>query len=314
MTDLNEQDPKISIIIPVFKPKDLQAILRHINQQSSLKQIKEVFVVGQMEDVPKFSERSIYRYIPVTDNPTASKNRNIGASLASSDWLCFVDSDCLPGKKWIEEFHITNDNQGSIIAGSVDLPSSMSYWSWCDHLLGFGDQVYGVFSGRKLKYCASLNLIIRKSFFLEIGGFDESFTTTGEDLDFSYRSAQKNQSILFLPRAVCSHNHGRSTFNSAWIHLFRYGEGTVRLRLKNKNDWTSFQRIGYSLLKIYIIGELIGLLRVLIRALIRPIIRPRILKYWKYLPGIFILDLAHTKGLIYNFRVYHSTSNHSGFR
>ena len=70
------------------------------------------------------------------------------------EWLIFIDSDCLPTTDWIAHYLKTIDEHTVLLSGSVDLPPGMNYWSWCDHLLGFGDQVYGIYPGSTLKcYC-----------------------------------------------------------------------------------------------------------------------------------------------------------------
>jgi len=296
-------NPLISIIIPTLNSPTLHDTLQAIQKLSSLNCVLEILIVGKQEPI-KFPEGLPCKYIPVLENPIPPKNRNLGADIATGEWLFFIDSDCLPSIQWIDCFLQAIKEEENLYSGSVDLPARMNYWSWCDHLLGFGDQVYGIFSGKYLKYTASINFAVKKSFFTEHGGFDESFTNAGEDLDFSFRLSQHGHKINYLPEAVVIHNHNRNDFHSAWKHLYQFSEGTAHLRMKNRNQWSVLQKIGYSAIKIKFLGEVVGFLRVLTRACIRPIARPRLLRYWRYLAGMVLLDFAHTQGLIHNFRTY----------
>jgi GT2 family glycosyltransferase len=296
--------PCISIIIPTLNSKTINKTLEAISRCASVDVVKEILIIGQQESLG-FPDEVKCQYIPVEESPTPPKNRNIGAELASGDWLLFVDSDCLPSTQWIETYLQAFKDQGEFYTGSVDLPDGMNYWSWCDHLLGFGDQVHGIFPGKYLSYTASINFAVTKAFYQRIGGFDESFTRAGEDLDFSFRTIQNGQKIKFINDAVVFHYHSRNSLRIAWNHLFQFGEGTVRIRMKYRNRWSMMQKVGYSVVRLRILGEIIGFMRVVARACLRPFKRPRLFLYWKYLPGVFILDLAHTQGIIYNFRVFY---------
>ncbi len=295
--------PTISIIIPTLNSPTLTETLAAIRKISSLNYVQEVLVVGQQEQ-PCFPEGLPLKFIEVNQNPTPPKNRNIGAEFASGEWLFFIDSDCLPDFHWIDSFLAVLDGDRKMFSGAVDLPARMNYWTWCDHLLGFGDQVSGIFSGKFLKYTASFNFVIQKTFFKMLGGFDESFTRAGEDLDLSFRVRLTGQKITYVPNATVIHQHRRNDLKSTWRHLFQFGEGTVHLRMKYRDRWSFLQNLGYSILKMRFLGEVAGIVRVLVRACSRPFTRPKLLRYWRYLPGMVLLDLAHTLGMIYNFRVY----------
>lgn len=303
-TKASLRKPLISIIIPTLNSKIINSTLEAISRCTSVDVVKEILIIGQQECLD-FPDEVVCQYISVEESPTPPKNRNIGAELASGDWLLFVDSDCLPSAHWIETYLQAFKDQGHFYTGSVDLPDGMNYWSWCDHILGFGDQVHDIFPGKYLSYTASINFAVTKAFYRQIGGFDESFTRAGEDLDFSSRTIQNGQKLNFVNDAIVYHCHSRNSFRSAWNHLFQFGEGTVRIRMKYRDRWSLLQKIGYSVVRWRILGELIGILRVVVRACLRPLRRPRLLRYWKYLPGVFILDLAHTQGIIYNFRVFY---------
>jgi GT2 family glycosyltransferase len=297
--------PTFSIIIPTYQSQQIQQTISAIDCQTQPSNIIEVLIVGQQDDL-SLPDNSRFRYIRVEKNPSPARNRNVGAFMAKSEWLCFFDSDCVPSNDWFEKVisSLGNDN---IYVGAIDLLPDMPYWSWCDHLLSFGKQVNGIYKGKYLKYAATNNMVVRRNLFIQINGFDESYTLpAGEDYDFCTKARLLGENIRFIHHAVVLHNHTRKSFKNSWNHLYLYGESSVRRRIKNNGELTRWHKFIYLLLSIKILGEIIGLGRVLGRAIQRMSSVPNYLKYWKYLPGIFLLDIAHTKGMISHLRSLHS--------
>jgi glycosyltransferase involved in cell wall biosynthesis len=288
-----------SIIIPTYHSPSIQETLSAINRQIADNQnILEVIIVGQQEGII-LPDNAKFHYFWVGKNPSPARNRNIGALKANGEWLCFLDSDSIPKKDWLSNILASITPIDNIYVGSVDMGEGMTYWSWCDHLITFGDQVHGIFKGKYLKYATTNNMVVHKNIFHEIGGFDESFSKpAGEDYDFFTHAAKLGQRIVFLDEAIVVHNHIRRRFYDSWKHLFLFGETTIKRRVKYRSELKIFYRIYYSILKIRIIGELLGVTRLIGRVIIRPFHRPKLLKYWRYFPGIFLLDVAHTKGMI----------------
>ena len=287
-----------SIIIPTYFSSSIEGTISSIYRQTFQNNILEVLIVGQQNDL-LIQDNSKFRYIQIEKNPSPARNRNTGALLARSEWLCFLDSDCVLMNDWLEKIVKNLNKTDKIYVGSIDMYPEMPYWSWCDHLLCFGDQVHGIYNGKFLRYVATNNMVVSKDLFLRIGGFDESFTKpAGEDFDFCTQAAKLGHRIVFINDAIVFHNHIRKNSNNAWMHLFLFGESTIQRRLKNKNELSIFHKWEYSILKNKYMGEIFGLGRILFRAILRPIYRPYFIKYWRYLPGILILDIAHTKGMI----------------
>ncbi|MBN1656017.1 MAG: glycosyltransferase family 2 protein [Deltaproteobacteria bacterium] len=54
------------------------------------------------------------------------------------------------------------------------------------------------------------NLMARKALFLELGGLDFRYTMSYEDVDICWRAWMRGLKTVFVPKAVCWHNVGRS--------------------------------------------------------------------------------------------------------
>lgn len=288
----------LSLIIPVYQSDTLQDTLQAIAMQSALDRVAEIIVVGKQTFTPR-SDLPQLMYISVTENPIPAHNRNIGAGYVTSDWICFIDSDCLPDIHWIEHIFNALTPDTVALAGAVDIPPNMSYWGQCDHLLGFEKQAKGIANQPYINYAATLNFCIRRDIFFSLGGFNVSFTSAGgEDREFGWRLEQAGYKIRFIQDAIVIHNHPRSSFQSAWQHIYHYGQVTAQFRLlhnrESGNKWLFSKQIA----KIPGIGELAGIARIFIRSLLRFFRYPLLGKYLQYEPGMAVLDIAHTWGMI----------------
>lgn len=294
----------VSIIIPTLHSPMLAATLHAACNQSAFDSVLEIIVVGQQENVD-FARLPKVVFVPVQEKPSPARNRNIGARVARGDWLCFTDADCVPNSDWIEQIRHVCATGVASIGGAVAIAPEASYWGMCDHLLGFESQVAGLASASHIRFAATLNFCIRRDLFDALGGFDEEFRgAAGEDLDFCRRLYRAGYQITFAPHAVVQHHPPRQDFLSVWKHLYGYGEATVQLRLKQKRDlvW----RVAENLVRLPAVGECIGLGRVLLRAILRPLRRPGLLRYSWALPGMAVLDWAHTLSMIRAIRSHDS--------
>ncbi len=292
----------ISVVIPTYHSESLWDALFAIVEQSAFDRICEIIVVGQQEGTG-FAELPKVKFISALERPTPARNRNIGATEAVGEWVCFTDSDCVPEPDWISQLGKAIDTDGAAVGGGVAVPDDIGYWGLCDHLLAFQGQLANEIRGQQLKTAATLNFCVQRDVFMSLGGFDESFTeAAGEDRDFCWRLREAGYEIVFAPKAVVYHHHPRQDFSSAWQHLHRYGRATSQFRFARGGSTT--WRIANRLISPPLLGELAGLVRVGCRAILRVVSRPSLLRYWWALPGLVALDCAHTLGMITGIRTY----------
>jgi GT2 family glycosyltransferase len=296
--------PKISIVIPVnYSPKLVNAI-NAIAAQSALERVVDILIVGRQETdhIPNLPQLT---YLPNFDKPTPAVNRNKGVRHSTGDFICFTDSDSLPKPDWIEKIIRSFDDGTVALAGAVDIPPQMPYWGRCDHYLGFENQAAGIAHKPYLNYAATINFCIRKDIFSSLGGFDESFLDAGgEDREFCWRLVSKGYKIKFVPDAVVLHEHHRPNFKASWDHLAHYGLATSKFRLQHNSEAGLSWQLGRKAAIFPIIGELMSIVRILVRALARPIRQPALLRKFQYLPGMAVLDLAHTLGMLKGIRTH----------
>lgn len=291
----------VSVIIPTYQALTLPQTLLALKEQTAFDAIDEILVVGQQDGLPKIDGKM--RYLHLADRPTPARNRNLGAARARTEWLCFTDSDCIPAPDWIETMQeAAGSTNAHALYGRVVVPAQTSYWGLCNHLFVFGPTLAAQGTGLPGKSAATLNFCVRRAVFAKLGAFDESFTSAaGEDLEFSQRLMGAGYDIAFVPAAVVEHHHPRQLLPESWRHLHRYGEATVQVRLRSQNDfrWRLAQRFA----RLPLLGEILLLMRVLMRALLRATRPPyNWRRYWHTLPGIALLDLSHSLGILHELR------------
>lgn len=149
-------------------------------------------------------------------------NRNHAARAATSEWIAFIDDDCIPQPGWLDALAVAAEGadviEGRTLApGATDSP--------------FEEHVENE-SGGALWSC---NLAVRRDVFERLGGFDEDFPEAGgEDMEFAWRIRRAGLRTRFAPDALVHHppRHigwsglWRRTWMIRWMSLYRAKTGT----------------------------------------------------------------------------------------
>lgn len=133
-------------------------------------------------------------------------NRNCGAREARGEWLVFTDDDCVPQAQWLKAIADTiRSTPCDVIEGKTVCPDKTGhpFEEAIENLEG------GVFW--------SCNLVIRRSAFEELGGFDEDFLEAGgEDMELAWRIRRRQLRTRFVPEALIVHPARRINWRGFW--------------------------------------------------------------------------------------------------
>ncbi len=148
---------------------------------------------------------------------TPPQKRDIGLKYAQGRILAFIDDDAYPERNWLKNaLDNFEDNEVAAVAGPAVTPvedeprqkaSGLIYAS----PLVSGRYTYRYLPGKKLQVddYPSCNLLVRKSVFQEVGGFNTNFWP-GEDtklcLDITRRLGKK---IIYDPSVLVYHHRRR---------------------------------------------------------------------------------------------------------
>jgi GT2 family glycosyltransferase len=244
------------------------------------------------------------QFIDTRQKTAPATVRNLGIRAARGEILCFLDDDCLPAPGWLANILAAFERGSMVVGGGITFPLD-SYWTGCDSLAHFPDVLAETPSGRR-DYLPSLNFSARRSVFEHVGDFDEQFPhPAGEDTELTVRMRQAGYALWFAAEASVFHTARRSDLRQAWQRAWRFGQAvavTPRMR-----DLLHPAPLFQHWLMIYLTAGPRALLATI------KIFRqyPSLLKYWRFMPGVFFSKLAWQLGVASAFRQLHPQQTES---
>ncbi|MFA6005269.1 MAG: glycosyltransferase [Patescibacteria group bacterium] len=213
----------LSIIIIVKNDPELDSTLKGLTQiENPFK--SEIIVVDSSEKgrllqiKTKYPKVKWYFYKIKKNKPTIPEQRNLGITQAKGNIIVFIDSGCIPDKKWLVNLVEPLLHEGEVYVAGKALSKNRPT---------LHDQVAERNkSARYLNECPTINLAFKKNLIKEIGYFNELFGY-GEDVGFSWRVVDKGYKIRYQPNAVIYHNWG--DWKSDLKRSFIYGAARAKL-------------------------------------------------------------------------------------
>ena len=180
---MNASDPRMSIIVPTLnEERYIEQCLRSFQDQTIPRNQFELIVsdTRSKDQTAEIAEQYADRVV-VHDGIGAGFGKNVGARLAKSPLLGFVDGDSKVSPAWVEgALHGLERCVGC--TGPVD---SFDAHSWRERLFffGWGSAVYwgSVFNR---VFLPGFNTAVRRSAFDQVGGFFND-NRINEDMDLS---------------------------------------------------------------------------------------------------------------------------------
>jgi len=236
-----------SVIIPSYnRPKQLAACLESLTQLEYPRDRFEVIVVDDGSDSPldtvvaPFKDSLNLRLIR-QNNAGPAAARNGAAQQAHGKYLAFTDDDCRPATNWLQAlencFTATPDR---IVGGrTVNALADNPYSTTSQNIISMGYAHYNAIADQA-RFFASNNMVVPAERFRELGGFEESFTTS-EDRELCDRWLHQGYQMTYAPEVVIYHAHPM-TLRSFWKQHFSYGQGAFRFhQTRAEKGWGNFQ-------------------------------------------------------------------------
>lgn len=204
---MSDSAPRVSIIIPARNcPDQVRSCLESL-RASDYPNFEAIVVDdASTDDTAAVAERLADRCVRLATNSGPAAARNRGAEIASGEFVFFVDADvCLnidTIRRAVEGFE--KDPAASAIFGSYDLsprePNLLSKYKNLYH-----HYVHQISSEQAWTFWSGCGMI-RRSVFLEAGGFDESYARPCvEDIELGARLHRAGHRILLKKDMQATH-------------------------------------------------------------------------------------------------------------
>lgn len=168
------------------------------------------------------------------ENLGFAKGVNFGAKKAKGDYLLFINPDTAYLSGTVDEMIKAFDEKTGVVGGKLVDSKGKAEKScgkflgiWQTFLLTFGldKALGGRFSPEKEKYVDFVSgglMMVRKSAFEKIGGFDANYFMYVEDMDLCYRMKKAGFKTKFSPSVVFMHlGQGSSNRGFAVLNIYK---------------------------------------------------------------------------------------------
>lgn len=263
--------PLISIVIPTCnRSEDLQKCLDALFETYQLENIKtdvissytikyqsqifEIIVANDGLDI-QLDFQHQFRQVRLISGPKKgpAANRNSGATYARGEWILFIDDDCIADKRCIIEYIkcIQSNPDCDAIEGCVLTRDTFKGGLETCPLNTHGNCFW------------SANILIKKTIFQTLGGFDETFRLPRfEDAEFFLRLKNFGAKISFASQAIVYHGIRKYSLGSLIMYESKSSYYKAYLNVKHlktlfsnsfiimyKDELVHWLRMGYRHLK-----------------------------------------------------------------
>tara|TARA_Y100000310_G_scaffold339954_1_gene434243 strand:- start:1586 stop:4060 length:2475 start_codon:yes stop_codon:yes gene_type:complete len=231
--------PKVSIIILSKNPVLIKKCIKNIKGKTSYKSLDIIICFNNME-------KKIYESLKTTlesDNIKIiycegtfnfAKFNNFSANYAHTDYLLFLNDDIgIKNPNWIEPLleQAQRKEVGAVGAKLLFLNKEIQH---AGMIIGLFGTAGNAFSGLNqwtnkannlanvIRNCSAVTgacLMIRKKLFLEIGGFDEHFPVSFNDVDLCLRLRKKDYLITYTPFSVLYHIESATRKHNDFVNM-----------------------------------------------------------------------------------------------
>jgi GT2 family glycosyltransferase len=195
----------VSVIVPHLDDYDnLDTCLRLLQAQSFPGDRMEIIVVDNGSwrgfDAVRRLVGSRGQVIEAAERG-AGPARNAGVRVSRGEALAFIDSDCRPDERWLEE-GLAELSHADIAGGHVDVlvddPKRMTAAEAFESVFAFRNERYV----KQLKFTVTASMFVWRSVFDAVGDFIQSVP---EDKDWCERAWRQGYRIRFAPKSVVGH-------------------------------------------------------------------------------------------------------------
>jgi GT2 family glycosyltransferase len=194
-----------SVIVPHLDDYDnLEACVALLAEQSFPSERTEIIIADNGSSRGLDAVRRIVgtrgRVVEVAERG-AGPARNAGVRASRGEAIAFIDSDCRPHRRWLEE-GLAELRSADIVGGRVDVLVEdlrrMTAAEAFESVFAFQNEKYV----RDRNFTVTASMFVRRSVFDAVGQFENGVP---EDIDWCRRARRKGYRIGFAPKSIVGH-------------------------------------------------------------------------------------------------------------
>lgn len=229
---------QVSVIIPHYPLAERKQLLikclKALLIQTISASLFDIIVVmdGPADKLVEFLKSNFEQIIVLTKKHTGvCQTRNLGIVHSKAKYIAFIDDDCIPDKKWLENYlSIVSKNPDIYAIGgrtlSISNNSIFQRYAIKRNLL-----TKPIYLNGEIISLITANTLIKRKELNNIGGFERVFDTIfgscgGEDADLSFKLRQEKIKLSYCESAIVYHFH-RDTLKSFIKQQYRNGQGLI---------------------------------------------------------------------------------------
>jgi GT2 family glycosyltransferase/SAM-dependent methyltransferase/glycosyltransferase involved in cell wall biosynthesis len=215
--------PEVSLIIPLYAHADLTRVCLNSIRHRTTHVSYEVILVDDDADAETKRLLECVRGAKIVRNKQNLgylHTINRGASVARADWLVLLNNDTEVTEGWLKAMVECAESAPDIAVvtpkyvypdGTLNEAGAIIWRDGTGANYGRGDppDLFQYEFRRETDYGSAAALLVRASFWKEVGGFDERFAPMYyEDTDLCFQARERGFRVLYEPGAVIIHHEG----------------------------------------------------------------------------------------------------------
>lgn len=214
----------ISVIVPAYNAEStIKECLSALTKQTVPQSDYEIIVVddGSTDKTSEIAQQFPVVYLR-EENQGPAMARNLGAQVAKGEIILFTDSDCIPEPDWIESMLIPFATEPEVVGVKGVYLTQQKQLAARFAQAEFEERYARLKKYRYIDFVDSYSAGFKRDVFLSVGGFDPQFAVANnEDVELSYKLAQKKYKMVFQPKAKVSHLHADTFYDYLYLKLTR---------------------------------------------------------------------------------------------
>lgn len=231
--------PRVTVVIPCYNHAELTIVCLQSLQHSTDPRLYEVVLVdnGSTDSTSRLSEVADDRFKVIRNDKNTGFGPacNQGAAAGSTEYVCFLNNDTILKSGWLEPLIAALDEDPRLGAvqprliypdGRMNDAGGLVFRDGEPWVYGKGhpDPSAPEFSARRAPdYASGACLLVRRSAFVEVGGFDSCYAPAYyEDTDLSFALRSRGWKVMYEPASTVVHVEGGTAGTDTSAGLKQY--------------------------------------------------------------------------------------------